>query len=45
MKGAWKRPEEGRFFFTGSVFKPDKNGAGDRIRTGDVHLGRVAFYH
>ena len=36
------------FRFSSSVDmhrKLRKNGAGDRIRTGDVHLGRVAFYH
>ena len=24
---------------------PEKNGAGDEIRTHDIHLGKVALYH
>ena len=27
------------------VRDPGKNGAGDEIRTHDIHLGKVALYH
>jgi hypothetical protein len=35
MKGAWRRNEDLRKY----------KRAGDRTRTGDVQLGKLAFYH
>jgi hypothetical protein len=29
----------------GNALSYSKDGAGDRIRTGDVQLGKLAFYH
>jgi hypothetical protein len=28
-----------------NLFESEDYGAGDRIRTGDVQLGKLAFYH